>query len=146
MDAGDDSASPIFLVLHNLARFRALRKSEDFSFSMDADQPPKLDAKFGTILREGPSYGVHTLIWCDNFTNVNRWIDRQAMHDLSLRVLFQMSGGDSANLMDTPEASRLGIHRAIFYNEEHGEYEKLRPYGLPDDPWLDWVRRQLSAP
>jgi hypothetical protein len=47
--------------------------------------------------------------------------------------------------MDTPEASRLGIHRAILYNEEQGEFEKFRPYGLPDDAWLRWVRDQLQA-
>jgi diaminopimelate decarboxylase len=103
-----------------------------------------LDKQFNTLLREGPNFGVHTLIWCDNFTNLNRWIDRNAMHDLALRVLFQMSAGDSANLMDTPEASRLGIHRAMLYNEEQGEFEKFRPYGLPEDDWLRWVREQLE--
>ncbi|MCH5376825.1 MAG: AAA family ATPase, partial [Planctomycetes bacterium] len=144
LDESDDGAEPIFLILNNLARFRDLRKSEDFSFSLDGEDTPKLDKLFGTILGEGPNHGVHTLIWCDNFTNVNRWIDRQAMHDLAYRVLFQMSGGDSANLMDTPEASRLGVHRAILYNDEQGEHEKFRPYGLPDDDWLGWVKEQLE--
>ena len=104
-----------------------------------------MDKQFSTLLREGPNFGIHTLIWCDNFTNLNRWLDRQVLHDLAMRVLFQMSAGDSANLMDTPEASRLGIHRAILYNEEQGEFEKFRPYGLPDDAWLRWVRDQLQV-
>jgi hypothetical protein len=103
-----------------------------------------LDKQFNTLLREGPHFGVHTLIWCDNFTNLNRWLDRNAMHDLALRVLFQMSAGDSANLMDTPDASRLGVHRAILYNEEQGEFEKFRPYGPPEDDWLGWVRERLE--
>jgi hypothetical protein len=145
MQNGDSSAPPRFLMIYNLARFRELRKSEEFNFSLDdSPSPAGLDKQFNTLLREGPNYGVHTLIWCDNFTNLNRWIDRQVIHDLALRVLFQMSAGDSANLMDTPEASRLGIHRAILYNEEQGEFEKFRPYGLPDDAWLRWVREQLQ--
>jgi hypothetical protein len=143
MEAEDEASGPIFLILHNLARFRDLRKSDDYSFSLDDDGAGKPPELFSTILREGPNYGIHTLIWCDSFTNVNRWIDRPAMHDLAFRVLFQMSGGDSANLMDTPEASRLGIHRAILYNEEQGDYEKFRPYGLPADDWLAWVSEQL---
>jgi hypothetical protein len=143
VEAADDAGRPIFLILHNLARFRDLRKSDDYSFSLDEDAASKPAGQFSTLLREGPNYGIHTLIWCDSFTNVNRWIDRPSMHDLSLRVLFQMSGGDSANLMDTPEASRLGIHRAILYNEEQGDYEKFRPYGLPADDWLAWVSEQL---
>ncbi len=145
LQSGASDARPLFLVIYNLARFRELRKTEEYSFSLD-DGPSSssLDKQFNMLLREGPNFGVHALIWCDNFTNLNRWIDRNAMHDLSLRVLFQMSAGDSANLMDTPEASRLGIHRAILYNEEQGEFEKFRPYGLPDDDWLRWVREHLE--
>lgn len=145
LQAGDSGAPPRFLVIYNLARFRELRKTEEYSFSLD-DSPSSsaLDKQFSNLLREGPNFGIHTLIWCDNFTNLNRWIDRNAIHDLAFRVLFQMSAGDSANLMDTPEASRLGVHRAILYNEEQGEFEKFRPYGPPEDDWLRWVREQLE--
>jgi hypothetical protein len=145
LQSGDSGAAPRFLIIYNLARFRELRKTEEYSFSLD-DSPSStgLDKQFNVLLREGPNFGIHTLIWCDNFTNLNRWIDRNAIHDMALRVLFQMSAGDSANLMDTPEASRLGIHRAIFYNEEQGEFEKFRPYGPPEDDWLKWVRERLE--
>ena len=146
LQEADSGAPPIFLIIYNLARFRELRKSEEYSFSLDDSAPPAaLDKQFTTLLREGPNHGIHTLIWCDNFTNLNRWLDRQVLHDLAMRVLFQMSAGDSANLMDTPEASRLGVHRALLYNEEQGEFEKFRPYGLPDEAWLRWVRDQLQA-
>lgn len=142
---GSESGSPpIFLILFNLARFRDLRKSDDYNFSFDEEQAAGLDQQFSTILREGPNFGVHSLIWCDTFANVNRWIDRQSMSDLAIRVLFQMSATDSANLMDSPEASRLGMHRAILYSEEQGEFEKFRPYGPPSPDWLAQVRGQLE--
>ncbi|MBC8869469.1 MAG: AAA family ATPase [Planctomycetes bacterium] len=144
LQASDSSAPPIFLVLFNLARFRDLRKSDDYNLSFDEQQAAGLDQQLSTILREGPNFGVHSLIWCDTFANVNRWIDRQSMSDLAIRVLFQMGATDSANLMDSPEASRLGIHRAILYSEEQGEFEKFRPYGPPSPDWLTYVREQLE--
>jgi len=146
LQSGASGGRPLFLIVYNLARFRELRKSEEYNFSLDdSSSSSGLDKQFSMLLREGPNCGIHTLIWCDNFTNLNRWVDRQVLHDLTMRVLFQMSSGDSANLMDTPEASRLGIHRAILYNEEQGEFEKFRPYGLPDDAWLREVRDQLQG-
>jgi len=53
-----------------------------------------------------------------------------------MRVLFQMSATDSSTLMDTPAASRLGRHRALFLEEEQERPEKFRPYGLPPAEWL----------
>jgi hypothetical protein len=62
-----------------------------------------------------------------------------------MRVLFQMSGNDSATLIDGPAAAKLGLNRALFHSEEQGRMEKFRPYGLPSDEWLAWVRDQLAG-
>ncbi len=105
----------IYLFLYNLGRFRELRKEDDFGFSSGDDgKPPSPAQQFATILREGPPLGIHTLIWCDTYSNVARMLDRQNMQDFEMRVLFQMNANDSSSLMDSPEASRLGVHRAIF--------------------------------
>lgn len=145
MDASDDTAPPIFMFIYNLSRFRDLRRSDDdFGFSsFDDDKPASPSKQFGEILRDGPGVGVHALIWCDTFNNVNRWIDRQSLRDLDLRVLFQMSATDSSNLMDSPAASRLGVHRALLYSEELGEFEKFRPYAPPTNDWLNIARDQF---
>ncbi len=145
LDGNLDAAPPIFLFVFNLPRFRDLRKSEDFSFSFEEDASVTLDKQLAKILREGPNFGIHTLIWCDTYTNLNRWLDRQSLTDLSWRVLFQMSATDSANLMDSPDASRLGVHRAVLFNEELGEFEKFRPYGPPPPDWLTWVKQRLCG-
>ncbi|NQU25394.1 MAG: AAA family ATPase [Candidatus Nealsonbacteria bacterium] len=146
-EAGVDDAPPIYLVIYDVARFRELRRADDdFGFSShDDDAPPNSAKQFGNILREGPPLGIHTLLWCDTYNNVNRWFDRQALRDLELRVLFQMNSSDSSNLIDSPAAARLGVHRAIFYNEGLGHLEKFRPYGLPADEWLEQVREGLGA-
>jgi hypothetical protein len=141
---GELSGPPVFLFVYQLSRLRELRKSDEFSFSSMSDgEAPSLDKLFANILREGPAVGVHSLVWCDSYKNLSRWMDRQSLRDLDLRVLQQMSATDSSNLMDTPAASRLGVHRALAYDEERGQSEKFRPYGFPSDAWLDTVRHDL---
>jgi ABC-type multidrug transport system fused ATPase/permease subunit len=140
--AAEHAAEPIFVFIHNLARFRDLKKSDDYGFD---DEGAGVGKQLATILREGPPLGVHALVWCDSYNNVNRWLDRQALRDFELRVLFQMSATDSSNLMDSPAASRLGPHMSLFYSEEQGQAEKLRPYGLPPAEWLAWVKGQQSG-
>ena len=56
-----------------------------------------------------------------------------------------MSINDSSALIDSPAAGRLGENRALYFNEEQGKTEKFRPYGLPDQAWLDRARDQLHA-
>ncbi|MCA9179277.1 MAG: hypothetical protein KDB14_32685 [Planctomycetales bacterium] len=145
----DEHCPPRFLLLHNLSRFRDLRRSEDdysFSFSDSGDgQAGKPDKLLQQLLREGPAHGIHVLVWADSFNTASRWFDRQTLKDFELRVLFQMTAADSANLMDSPAAAQLGMHRAILYTEEHGKQEKFRPFAPPDNAWIDWLS-QLQAP
>ena len=54
-----------------------------------------------------------------------------------------MSANDSASLIDNPKASTLGLHRALFYNEQEGQLETFRPYSLPDTEWLEQTGREL---
>ncbi|NLS96075.1 MAG: cell division protein FtsK [Planctomycetaceae bacterium] len=145
-ETGIENAPPIFVVAYDLARFRDLRRDEDdFGFSMGEDKPVSPGKQFANILREGPPVGVHLLMWCDSYNNAIRALDRQGLRDVDYRVVFQMNATDSSNLIDTPLASRLGVHRAILYHEGRGTIEKFRPYGLPTDEWMAAVRGQLAA-
>lgn len=133
----DSSApqTPIFLIIHALHRVRALRRSEDdfgFGSSSDPDAPPKPDRMLATILAEGPPLGIHTIAWADTLATVERCFDRSALREFEQRVLLQMSATDSAALIDSPAASRLGLQRAIFFTEESPDIERFRPYALLD--------------
>jgi S-DNA-T family DNA segregation ATPase FtsK/SpoIIIE len=145
-EADDDSAPARFVLIYNLSRFRDLKKSDDdLGFSdFGDDEDEKIDKQFNQILREGPNYGVHSLIWSDTYNNVNRWFDRQMLKNMEMRVLFQMGANDSSNLMDSPAASKLGVHRAYYYSEEHGDQEKFRPYGVPTNEWINFVAEELG--
>ena len=141
-----DDHPAIYLILYNLGRFSELRKTDDgFGFGSRDDGPPSPGKQFSRILRDGPAKGIHTLVWCNTYNTLNRWLDRQELHDLEFRVLLQMNATDSSQLIDSPAASQLGPHRAILYNEGLGELEKFRPYGMPAPEWLDQVQRQLRT-
>jgi len=144
--ASEEDAPPWYLVIHDAGRFRDLRRGEDdFSFSMDRDKTPKPDKLWAEILRNGPAWGVHSLVWCDSYNDVNRLVDRQSLREFELRVVFQMSAADSTNLLDSPAASRLRQHRGLFYSDDLGTQEKFRPYGPPSDEWLARVHAALTS-
>jgi hypothetical protein len=139
-------APSVYLVLYGLQRMRDLRRQDDdYGFmSRGEEQAATPDKLLATLLREGAALGMHTLIWCDTLNNVQRALDRQTMRELSMRVAFQLSVADSSNLIDSPAASKLGMHRALFSSEEDGRLEKFRPYGVPSDEWLAWVGEQFQ--
>ena len=66
------------------------------------------------------------------------------MTEFEMRVLFQMSANDSASLIDSAKATTLGLHRALYYNEQSGHLEIFRPYAVPPLEWLGKVGGQLA--
>jgi DNA segregation ATPase FtsK/SpoIIIE, S-DNA-T family len=143
--SGEEDAPPLYLVIFNGGRFRDLRRGEDeFSFSVDRDKPLSPDKQWGEILRSGPSWGVHTLLWCDSYNNVTRLLDRMALREFEMRVAFQMGAADSSSLLDTPAATRLRQHRGLFASEDLGTLEKFRPYGVPATAWLAEIKRVMQ--
>ena len=131
-------APPWLILVHALHRFRALRRNEDdYSFSSSSgDAPPTPDKALATILKEGPSLGIHVMVTCDGATNLARSFDRNAIREFEHRALFQISATDSSTLIDSPVASRLGPMRALLHSEETGTQEKFRPYTWPDEAWV----------
>jgi hypothetical protein len=144
--ANDENAPQIYLVIFNAGRFRELRRGEDdFSFSADRDKPPSPEKQWADILRNGPAWGIHSLVWCDSYNNVNRILDRMALREFEMRIAFQMSAADSSSLLDNPAAAKLRQHRGLFASEDLGTIEKFRPYGIPTDAWLAEVRNAKST-
>jgi DNA segregation ATPase FtsK/SpoIIIE, S-DNA-T family len=141
-----EMAAPVFLVIFGLQRFRDLRRQEeDFSFGRREEEKANPAQQLASVLKEGAVLGVHVLVWCDTVNNLTRSLDRQALREFEMRVAFQMSVADSSNLIDTPLAGKLGLHRALFHSEEQGRLEKFRPYGVPAEAWVEEVRGRLAA-
>ena len=139
-------AGPIFLFIHGMQRFNKLRYEEDFGFSSsNAEAAPNPSALLNTLLTEGTRFGFHVIASCDTYNNVNRFLNRKALSEFEMRVLFQMSANDSASLIDNPKASTLGLHRALYYNEQQGYLETFRPYALPAEEWISESERKLAS-
>jgi hypothetical protein len=135
-DEGAGDAIPIFVFIHGVQKFKKLRHEDEFSFG-DSDSAASPGQQFNDLICEGASRGIHLILSIDTFNNVGRFMSRKALSEIEMRVLFQMSQNDSASLIESPKASNLGLHRALFYNEHEGYLETFRPYAMPD---ADWIR------
>ncbi len=140
-----DSAGPeIFVLVHDLQNFKKLRPEDEFSFSASATEATPAST-FAQLINEGPARGIHVILTCDSYGNLTRFLGRKALAEIEMRVAFQMSANDSASLIDAPDASNLGLHRAVLFNEREGSLETFRPYALPGNDWVEAVAKQLAA-
>ncbi len=137
-------APPVLLCVYGLHRHKDLRKpDDDFGFGKSNGEPTPAQ-RFATLMREGPASGIHTIAWCDTLLNLQRAVERAALREFEMKVIFQMSANDSSTLIDSPAASRLGVNRALFAHEELSTPEKFRPYSLAELEWLETVRKRLN--
>src|ERR1035437_8635944 len=144
---GDEKgrAPETFVLIHGLQNYKKLRQEDDFSFSSsDAGSAANPAAALLNLINEGSSHGFHVIATCDTYNNVNRFLGRKTLTEFEMRVLFQMSASDSASLIDAPDASTLGMHRALYYNDREGYIETFRPYALPGNDWIEEVAQQLK--
>ncbi len=134
----------IYVLIHDLQNFKKLRQEDEFSFSSSSSEASPA-AMLLELINEGPARGIHVILTCDSYGNVNRFLGRKALGEIEMRVAFQMSAGDSASLIDAPDAATLGLHRAVLFNEREGSLETFRPYALPGNDWLEEVAGKLAA-
>jgi hypothetical protein len=144
LEAETPAGPDLFLFLCELGRFRELRSKAEYDFGT-APSPPAAASALESVLREGPPLGIYTLVWCDGMNVLKRTFSRAVQQEFGSRIAFQMGTSDSAELLDTPQAGKLGAHRALFLDEEQGRLEKFRPYSLPSRDWLGWVRGQFAS-
>lgn len=135
----DTPGSPRFLFIYDLARFRDLRKSDDdygYGGFGGGEKQVSPAQQLTEILRDGPAVGIFAFMWVDSYQSTQRWLSRDQMNRLDLRVLFAMNTNDSSSLVDSPQAGRLGENRALLYRGESGTLEKFRPFSPPPGDWI----------
>ena len=141
-----ETAPAVYVFLHELPKFKELRPEDEFSFSLDdAGSSPSPAGQFQRLIQEGAALGVHLICTCDSGNSLARHLNRKALGEFDLRVVFQMSANDSAMLIDSPRANQLGLHRALFHDGQQGILETFRPYALPTPAWLEAAARHLHA-
>jgi hypothetical protein len=148
-------APSLYLIVFGLQRARDLREDyEDHEPPRQYDDdeereapPPHPSKSFARILRDGPEVGIHSIVWCDNMNNLDRAIGSRGIHQFATRLALQMGEQDSSKLLDTPDAGKLGPHRAYLFAEEEGTLEKFRPYAWTDSWWqfvVDQFRKKTQ--
>lgn len=144
--ADDQAEFPeTFLLIQGLQNFKKLRQEDEFGLSSgDSGAGASPAAALQQIISEGPARGMHLIVSCDTYANLTRFLGRKTVGEFEMRVLFQMGAGDSASLIDAPDASTLGFHRALLYHEREGFAETFRPYSQPPGEWVEFVERQFS--
>lgn len=130
-DVEDTVLRPMIVLITPLERFRELRQTDNYSFSLD-DAGGGAPAALQALLRDGPQVAVHTILCCQSAETLTRWLPRSVHHDLELRLLGRMSGTDSANLIDTPEASDLTAATMLLYDDAEGRVSKFRICDQPN--------------
>lgn len=128
--AGEEA---VFFVVHWMQLIRDLRRSADYRARLSGTSEENPTQALNSILLDGPSVGVHTIVTCDSFTSFGRALERSALREFGMRVVLQMSITDSVALIDTPAAGKLGPYRGILYLDDRATAEKFTPYTLPDE-------------
>jgi hypothetical protein len=145
--ADESAAAPeTFVLIHGMQNFKKLRQEDEFSFSSSESAAVNPAAVLQNLISDGPAHGIHIIATCDTYNNVNRFLGRKTLTEFEMRVLFQMSASDSASLVESPDASTLGLHRALYYNDREGYTEIFRPYARPGNEWIEEIARQLKSP
>ena len=145
MEGKRPAGQRVILVVYDVQRFRQLRQKSEFDFGGGQEEKASPDRCFANILAEGPPQGIHSILWADSLNNLNRTLSRKTLKEFQMRILFQMSGTDSAELIDSPMASTLGLYRGLLFMDEQGTVEKFRPYAVPDAETLEEVRKRLRV-
>jgi len=142
-DEQSNNGPETFVLIQDLQNYKKLRQEDEFSFSTTDEASPA--STLLKLISEGPAHGIHVIVTCDSFNNVNRFLGRKNLSEFEMRVLFQMSASDSASLIDSPDAATLGMHRALYYNDREGYTEMFRPYARPGNEWIERVTKQLKG-
>ncbi len=129
----DDDGHPVLLLIRNIGQFRSLRREEDdFGLgSFGAAKTVTAASRLGDLIRRGPQFGIHLVIWSDTFSNVIRWLSTTLLKEFDYRVAFRLNQTDSASLLETPAAASLNSGRAILYQDQTGDFERFRPWVWP---------------
>ncbi|MDA3961696.1 MAG: FtsK/SpoIIIE domain-containing protein [Planctomycetota bacterium] len=131
--AGATPELPTVVLVLGLQRLRELRMADAFAFS--GERGP--GEAFADLLTNGPDAGIYSWVWCDSVGNLSRGLNRTAQRALGQRIVFQMSTGDSSDLIDDGSASHLGLHHGLLVDLAGGTRVKFRPYSPPESDVLE---------
>lgn len=100
-----------------------------------------VNTAFDTIVRDGPPFGVHNVIWLDSRRAVNSILGHSRLDEFALRITVNISVDDRLSILGNGLNS-VPIDRAV-YGDASNEYSAFLPYVPLADPGAFF--RQVSA-
>ncbi|MEM6364528.1 MAG: FtsK/SpoIIIE domain-containing protein, partial [Planctomycetota bacterium] len=142
LDQGaDPDLCPWLIVIEPLDRFRDLRQSDAYQFSLDGDASERADQLFQKVLRDGPGVGIFCVVAMSSAETLTRWLPRQSHHDFELRLAGPLNASDSSMLLDSTIAADLAAATMVMVDDADGRSTKFR---LCDPPTPDQLRGLLG--
>lgn len=124
----DYAAPPMILAIHGLHRAREFDTAADFDEGSESGLLKK-------VARDGPEVGVHTLVWVDKKTSVDRRLSYEVLREFALRLCGPTSREDSLSLIDSDEAVSLHAGHAIFDDHDQSRRHRVRVFASPPPSW-----------
>lgn len=97
---------------------------------------------FRTLVKEGPTKGIHTIIWQDSF-NALYQDDKDIMSYFAMKIAFDMSQEEFSRFVSANDVGLMSENNAIYYNRAR-DNQKFRPYQAPDEEWLKSISEKLK--
>ena len=140
IDNDRTDAPPVVLVIWGVHRARDL-DGDDGGFGMAGfgeENTPAADLE--RIVRDGPEFGVHTIIWGDSLASTGRRLTARVLREFSWRIAGRLNDADSDRL--EVRATELRPKQLACANIEEDRHWKLRGYSPPD---IGWIERAASV-
>jgi hypothetical protein len=139
-----------YLLIFGLQRARNLRNNEIYQskdyegdklfddFDTGTKQEPLVAPfkMFQSILNNGASNNIHSIIWENDFKLFNLYYSRM-LENFDLRIGFTMPDDDSLMFLEEANGSQISENNAIY--NYCGKNQKFRPYKKPDLNWLKTI-------
>lgn len=138
-ESGAIGQPEFFVFIIGLHRARDLRPSDNDFPSLAMGDPSKQDKSprenLAVILRDGPEVGIHVVMTCDTFANLERIVERSVLREIGFRMSGPLSAQDSQRLFDDQVAAGIDKpHRMVLYEDDKvGVFQLFRPYVLDEE-------------
>lgn len=130
-NARDAPALRRLVILFGLHRARSLWRDAPRQ-TVGEPLPPILEE----LLQRGPESGIHIIIWCDSFANLQKALSG-GLDTLGLGVAGRLDSAASLRLIDSQAAAELGAEsRRIAFDRGSGASQEIRRFDEARPAWL----------
>ena len=139
IDADDSAAPPHVLVIWGAQRARDLDPAGGGFGVLTSGDGPDPAADLEWIVRNGPEFGVHVVVYADSPASLGRRLSSATIRDFTWRVTGQLNDIDSDRF--EVRAARMKPNQLACADVEADRHWKVVGYSKPDPAWLGHISK-----